>query len=367
MMSESQELIPVSSGSEDNGTEVEQEQEETPVVAEDKEIAPVRQLNNIEIHVDHNEQQKTKRRAPAQRGSLVKFTAVERSELMAKGQHARQNLIHGIIHGVNVIRKMFPKPTFVRGRAPSLEEPADDTYNLKDFEDVDLLAHTIGVWSKDVATPSKDIPRLVNRVTVKKGGVVVLSPELQDSVNRTSTAEQIVALVKVLSEHLESEEDAEAAGAKAEALLTDVSDEADLSHFTENVLETIGVESKCCKVLKCISQSIISQARIVLQQAVLHNLMTKDVRSQDGWTVEITLADYVQVRHKKRGQSMELTGNHDNHWEYTWEYALSFDKELREMTDVRLRITNLELSDSMDDNLAKKLTDIMQGGNLMIQ
>lgn len=69
--------------------------------------------------------------------------------------------------------------------------------------------------------------------------------------------------------------------------------------------------------------------------------MTKDIKSEDGWQVLITLADFIQVKHARREQSIDERGDVKNHWEFDWDVTMTFDNEMSELNDSRLTITKV--------------------------
>mmetsp|Transcript_16986 Transcript_16986/g.19219 ORF Transcript_16986/g.19219 Transcript_16986/m.19219 type:complete len:391 (+) Transcript_16986:206-1378(+) len=272
---------------------------------------------------------------------------------------------------VRIVRKRFHSRVehFRERFYTSDNDELQQDMNKDDEALPDVLTTMTEMWTKNVFDTAaiKDVPRLIDRVCVKTGkDEILLQASDHDFSTRKKVAIYIGKVTKAIAENLEEEEDADAVAEAVDALLSEMSDdsESDQTDFVEKLFTAIGEDSRTVKVFKCIHQSVIAQAIFVISKGILGNKhFFKDVRGPEGWRIMITLDDYVQVCHTRREQSI-FSG--DNHWEFEWEVILSFDKAMKEMTGARLLITDLELSDTMDELMASELSNLMQNGNLFI-
>ena len=191
----------------------------------------------------------------------------------------------------------------------------------------------------------KDLPRLVRRVRVRgvnKTPIFNAKSEAKPPGN-VPTAELMAMLVKKISEVLESDEKRDSVHKATDELLAGVTEETELTDFAETLCSQVGKDSKTVKVLKCIHQNVVLQATWKLKMTVTSEFMTKDVKGDEGWQILITLAEFAQVKHIRREQSIDFNGDSKNHWEFSWEVSMTFDKELDVLTDTRLSVTEVSL------------------------
>lgn len=187
------------------------------------------------------------------------------------------------------------------------------------------------------------------------------------------TAASVVKLVKLLAKRIETEERVEKVAEICEEKLADVDEKTDLIRFNRELFEAIGADSKILRVLRCVHQSLVLKPYGILRTQVIKDKLTKDVRSENGWQIIITVASegFIQVVHLRKEQSIDMPTlnqkeKEKNHWEFDWEVCMTFDKDMEDMTQSRLSITNLTLSEGMDPDLEKELRDMMQNGDLIV-
>lgn len=60
--------------------------------------------------------------------------------------------------------------------------------------------------------------------------------------------------------------------------------------------EVIGHHSKVVKLLKLVNQEMVLMGTQILKETVLSDIMTKDIRTPDGWRIVIRIHDIVEVR-----------------------------------------------------------------------
>lgn len=238
-----------------------------------------------------------------------------------------------------------------------------------------------GIFAKPLQTSCvcKDVPRLAGRVTVRgTPGGVLLDAEAgtepsevagEPSEASVPTESAVFRLVHALARLLEPARVDEVC-----ELCRTLYDEP-IAHGTESVdacrdlFNALGGEemSAVVRVLKLLNQNVVLTACGVLRDKLPRTTpMTKDVRSKQGWLIDIEVYSAVIVRHKRREQSLDLFGDTTNHLEMAYEITATMDREAREVTATSLRITDLQLNEEMDPALRMELTMNLASGRLLV-
>lgn len=126
-----------------------------------------------------------------------------------------------------------------------------------------------------------------------------------------------------------------------------------------------GDKTRTALAVRCIHQSVAICGHTHIKYNVCP-FMTKDVRGNSGWQVVITLAEYVQVKHTRRESSIESPRDSRNHWEMQFDVHMTFDRNMTEITATKLTVTDLFLSETMDEKLADYLEEKYNKGNLVV-
>lgn len=87
----------------------------------------------------------------------------------------------------------------------------------------------------------------------------------------------------------------------------------------------------------------------ILKQDVCKNIMTKDVRTPEGWRIFIRLGDVVQVIHRRVEQSIDEFGDTKNHFEFEWEVLICFDRNLEQLRSATVRINRLTTVETIEE------------------
>jgi hypothetical protein len=87
----------------------------------------------------------------------------------------------------------------------------------------------------------------------------------------------------------------------------------------------------------------------ILKQDLCRNIMTKDVRTPEGWRILIRLGDVVQVIHRRIEQSLDEFGDTTNHFEFEWEVLISFDRNLEQLRSASIRVNRLKTAETMEE------------------
>lgn len=295
------------------------------------------------------------------------------TDFRSKFQEGAHKMKNGVSRGrgrmIKIIKKRF-KPK---------DEKNDENDTGKSFQKTQppLYPQLRDSWLK-VSTReiAKDIHRLIYRITVKTSGQkdILMSPAPKEERQGIQhTAQSVANLIKLLGKRMLEPEEAQRIQDICDEKLADVSEKTDLLSFNQELFVDIGETSSIVKVLRCIHQSLVLKPYGILRTVMIKDKLTKDVRGDDGWQVEITVAHegFIQVVHVRKEQSIDMPtlaqpDAKQNHWEYQWEVSMTFDKNMEDMTQSRLSITDLILNEGMDPALEKELRHIMQDGNLIV-
>ena len=270
-----------------------------------------------------------------------------RTGLQGANVMAQQSLKAGkeqIKRAVKVVKTHLPR----RNNAQAKDLPKAELDLEKKPPEESLESILRNMWTADCDSSPlyKDLPRLVRRVKVQGPNAASIFDAQSQGLppGNAPTAQLIILLVKALAQELEDDEQTDRVMKESDDLLASVTEETELQDFTEKVCAAIGKESKTVKILKCIHQNVVLQATWKLKMTVTQEFMTKDVKGAEGWQILITLAEYNQVKHIRREQSIDINGDSKNHWEFSWEISQTFDKELTSLTDTRLSVTEVSPS-----------------------
>eukprot|EP00968_Pinguiococcus_pyrenoidosus_P005836 scaffold383_cov272-Pinguiococcus_pyrenoidosus.AAC.6 len=141
-------------------------------------------------------------------------------------------------------------------------------------------------------------------------------------------------------------------------------DNADLQELLLHLFRIVGEESPTMRLLRYCHQNVVLCSMQELKDpttGVMANLMTKDIRTPEGWRFAISLADQCQVWHVRREQSVDLWNNTDDHFEVEWEVRITFVKERWEPSVASLRITKLETAETMSEHRETELRSTIVG------
>lgn len=262
----------------------------------------------------------------------------------------------------------------------------------------------LSIFEKPVARScvGKDIPRLADRITVRASEVGTLidatapEPSVGAGAGASVSADAGVAaggagaeagtgagteagpeavpktnvtrVVEVLAGVLEPERVDEVAALCRELFDGPMSRRQDPTENCLALLEALGgEESKVVRVLKLLNQNMVLAAISVLRDRLPPSTpLTKDVRTKEGWLVDIEIYDAITVRHKRREQSLDMFGDTTNHMEFAFEVSATLDSKVEGVTATGVRITDLQLSPDMDADLRNQLQMTFAAGNLII-
>jgi len=141
----------------------------------------------------------------------------------------------------------------------------------------------------------------------------------------------------------------------------------DLGMIMHTILRN-GVGIRTEGVLKAIHQGIILSTAYEIKHKVTKLLLTKDVRTKDGWRVHVSLGPTgVVVTHTRREMSIGPRGPEpENEFTFEWRLSLFFNAAVSELEAVKLRITDLQFGPQTTPENRQKLNQIFCNGQLHI-
>jgi len=208
----------------------------------------------------------------------------------------------------------------------------------------------------------KDLPRLAKRIELEDTTGIFYKAAAQEK-NEKSHLQTLVEIVQEVVSRLEAPERVE----QIKPILDKIYDEnkdnpnADIHYlFKEFFRDVLTENCKTTKLFKVVNQSVIFPATYHLKTTVTTE-MTKDVRSSDGWRINIFFGyDVIAVTHFRKEQGMK------EDFEFEWELRMSFDKELVDMQASLMRIIDLKFRDGFPAEKRQMLKQVFVHGRLIL-
>jgi hypothetical protein len=140
-----------------------------------------------------------------------------------------------------------------------------------------------------------DLPRLAKRVEIYENGKLISDAESMDAMRAVSH------VVKLLAAHFESRDKIAAIDRVCDSVAA-ASDQGEPSALVKSVLDVVG-ECATSRVLRTVNQAIVMPASFATKAHT--RLLTKDVKTKDGWRITIHLegGGSVKVTHIRREES----------------------------------------------------------------
>jgi hypothetical protein len=215
------------------------------------------------------------------------------------------------------------------------------------------------MWSRPLAQLPvyKDLPRLVGRISINesaqhqpgslltrndKGVALMLADERWGECKlepvSLSVFDKVSATALRLVTVLEPET-AATARKRVQGITTAVVGGSDMELAMPSLFDAIGPDSKTARVLKCVHQGLVLTALSRLRTKIPQLPMTKDVRTPDGWRIQVRANKrYIQVAHIRREQSIDAFGDTSQHFDFAWELCLTFDTDMKELNAAHLKV-----------------------------
>eukprot|EP00808_Paulinella_micropora_P028721 g71844.t1 len=250
----------------------------------------------------------------------------------------------------------------------------------------ELEADLRTVWKNAESVVFKDLPRLAARMTVESfpSGIVVNlelprtphsaaeppSPSFDAKESGTDAWSKVGRTVLLVASQLEDQaaQVRIQTGLRSIAKMISASQGADLEESTRAFFDRyVSRESKTWAIFQATHQSILFPAILYLRKRVFSEEvgMTKDVRRPEGWMIKIQLGDANSVTHTRWEQSLEPPDS-PQHFEVCWEIRLTFDRDMKDLKAVFLRIMDLKLHTEMPHERREQLQEILRGGGYIV-
>ncbi|CAN0275252.1 unnamed protein product [Discosporangium mesarthrocarpum] len=214
---------------------------------------------------------------------------------------------------------------------------------------------------------AKDLPRLVHRVTVRtsRGSLHPPPPGSEGAQNPVSIWAMISRLVVALVEELEPESLQDLKQGLT-SIASQVTPTTELEMVVPELVNMLGEGSPALKALKMVEQGVVLLGVHIMKGAVTDGLLTKDVRSPEGWQIGFDLFDHVQVYHSRREQSVDVWSGPSNHFELDFEVRATFPRDMSELTTASLRIQRLVCAPTMVPEMRLELESRLLGDVIIV-
>lgn len=95
-------------------------------------------------------------------------------------------------------------------------------------------------------------------------------------------------------------------------------------------------------------------------------MASKDVRTANGWLIDIDIYENVRVKHMRREQSLDLWGDATNHFEFEYEISATLDRDLTTVHTTWLRVNDVKLAETMDPVRRQELVAALGSGGRIL-
>lgn len=225
------------------------------------------------------------------------------------------------------------------------------------------------VYHTPFSSVEHDILRLVRRIIVesRKNGTGVSEVSLSEESTKipetlTDHLDRSCYLLKILLSLLVDHFEDEAVAVEYNEAMDKVFEGGEIT--VKALIDACGgEESKSAKVVKCLHQGVVITGVTYIKCQVCP-LPTKDMaQTASGWGIKITLDDNIQVKQTRREVNVLKT---DGDWEIQWDISLTFDRNMSELTNVRLTLTDLDTSQVTDNEIKQYLKEVFKEGELVM-
>eukprot|EP01118_Nematostelium_gracile_P018303 TRINITY_DN8099_c0_g1_i1.p1 TRINITY_DN8099_c0_g1~~TRINITY_DN8099_c0_g1_i1.p1 ORF type:complete len:383 (+),score=138.86 TRINITY_DN8099_c0_g1_i1:74-1150(+) len=141
----------------------------------------------------------------------------------------------------------------------------------------------------------------------------------------------------------------------------------ELQYLVEDVFQnTLSADSKVARVLKAIHQNIIFCGVFQLKSKVPSTGMTRDVRTKEGWRINVNFNNnVVSVSHRRREQALATAPEDEQYW-FEWDLRMLFNKDLDRLESANLKITDLQFGEKISIRKKEEIKKALSGGNLIV-
>lgn len=189
----------------------------------------------------------------------------------------------------------------------------------------------------------KDLPRLAKRVVLHTRAGESRGPVAAEA----SKVEAVVQVVEMVSEELGVERDA-VREIRQQLDSGYLDGELSEEHSVAHIFQSLEADGGIIKALKFVNQGVVLYAMSVLREEVFRDVMTKDVRTPEGWQIVLRIGDFIQIDHVRTEQSLDAFGDDTNHFEVQWVVTCTFDNALEQLTACSIRILRFYPAPTME-------------------
>ena len=210
----------------------------------------------------------------------------------------------------------------------------------------------VTLWGKSKSVSANDIGRLARRIDVFIQPIDCKSDGSSQPCNpkSDSRSRDLVNVIEVLSARLESDEVNSKLPSAIDLFLQETIDKVDYRLYVKQLLSIFDNDtSPVMKVLRLVNQATLFIACVYLRQGVnkvktklkSDELLVKDSGGDDGWRVEIKIADEcITVTHLRKDQCLGAPTAVD-YWDIQWKLEVKFEIDLSAIISSELRITDI--------------------------
>jgi len=172
------------------------------------------------------------------------------------------------------------------------------------------------------------------------------------------------SVILSIAQRLETEERVNEIAKQLDAIVE--ANPHELETTTANIInDVLGRNSKTVTLLRFIHQNIIFACVWQLKLSVTSDVMTGDVQGPSGWQIVILFAnDIISVSHRRREKSLGLEP--DKSFWIEWILHMTINKDVTKLISCNLRICDLRVSETADENTKEKWRRKFCNGDLMI-
>lgn len=225
-------------------------------------------------------------------------------------------------------------------------------------DDSSFHENILEAWAGAECMIIKDLPRLAKRTTIYVSGVPVFNGSEQGQ-----CWSAVVAVIELLMEQFDPDKHADNTDFFAAQKLLDPNENI---LATESLLKELNPGDEVRAILRACAQTLVYQPSYEIIKRLFDEEPLKDVRTVDGWNVDIRILDEtVQVVHRKKQQKCVREDDPD-HLTVQWELIMTFERDMVRMTSATLQLVNLNLHENMEKQKVNHYNAKLCGGNLRV-
>lgn len=179
-----------------------------------------------------------------------------------------------------------------------------------------------------------------------------------------SRAESLAHVIKAVASNIESKAVSKVLEDEAiPKFVTDAGDNLDYREYVEELFKTFDEDSPSVKLFKMVNQAAlfvaITHMKLNIAQCATtlsaDALMTKDVRTADGWRVEIGISSTsISVTHVRKEQSLGQPFAPD-YWDVQWCFTVNFSPDMSKLQYSSMQVLNMEFGSKISPKVRAEI------------